>query len=68
MIITCGPVFRTPLGSDAKRVHVGAFGNERVISPLENTWDSFFLDGPKASEDFMASRASQHQTTRESLE
>lgn len=56
------------LPESVKRVHVRAVGNERVISPVGNTWDSFFLNGPQASEDFMLPRASQHQEERESLE
>lgn len=56
------------LPENVKRVHVRAVGNERVISPVESTWDSFFLNGPQVSADFMPSRASQHQDDRESLE
>ena len=28
-------------------------GRERIITPLENTWDNFFLNGPSVSADFM---------------
>lgn len=56
------------LPASVKRVQVRAVGNERIISPLENTWDSFFLNGPQASEDFMPERASQEQSERESFE
>ncbi len=56
------------LSASVKRVQVRAVGNERIISPVENTWDSFFLNGPQASEDFMPERASQEQSKRESLE
>jgi antitoxin VapB len=57
---------RLPEG--VKRVSVRAIGNERIIAPLENTWDSFFMNGPQASNDFMPERASQHQDKREALE
>ncbi len=57
---------RLPEG--VKRVSVRAIGNERIIAPLENTWDSFFMNGPQASNDFMRERASQHQDKREALE
>ena len=57
---------RLPAG--VKRVNVRAIGNERIIAPLENTWDSFFIDGLQASDDFMAERASQQQHDREALE
>ena len=57
---------RLPEG--VKRVSVRAIGNERIIAPVENTWDSFFMNGPQASNDFMPERASQHQDKREALE
>jgi antitoxin VapB len=41
-----------------KRVTVRAIGNERIITPIENTWDSFFMNGLKVSDDFMIERAS----------
>jgi antitoxin VapB len=50
---------RLPEG--VKRVDVRARGCERVIAPLGQTWDSFFLDGPDVAEDFMDNRASQDQ-------
>jgi antitoxin VapB len=50
-----------------KRVEVRAVGNERVIVPIDQAWDSFFLSSPQPSEDFMAERASQTQTERETL-
>jgi len=31
-------------------------GRERVIGPLANTWDEFFLNGPTVSEDFKDDR------------
>ncbi len=49
------------------RVDVRARGHERIISPVGQTWDSFFVNGPAVSDDFMAERASQHQTEREAL-
>ena len=51
-----------------KRVSVRAVGNERIIAPVENTWDSFFLNGAQVSDDFMPGRASQQQGQREALE
>lgn len=50
-----------------KKVSVRVRGKDRVISPVENTWDSFFLGDSAASEDFMSERASQEQSERESL-
>ena len=51
-----------------KRVTVRAIGNERIIAPVENTWDSFFMNGLKVSDNFMIERASQQQNEREALE
>lgn len=55
------------LPDGVRKVEVRARGNERIIAPVGQTWDSFFLDGPTASEDFMSDRASQLQADRESL-
>lgn len=49
------------------KVEVRARGHERIITPLGQSWDSFFLGGPAVSDDFMAERASQHQPEREPL-
>jgi antitoxin VapB len=56
---------RLPEG--VKKVQVRARGVDRIISPVGHTWDEFFLNGPKASEDFMSERATQHQAEREAL-
>jgi len=56
---------RLPEG--VKKVQVRARGLDRIISPVGHTWDSFFLGGPQASEDFMAERASQQQADREAF-
>ena len=56
---------RLPEG--VRKVDVRAKGNERIISPIGQTWDSFFLDGPLVSDDFMLERSSQSQPDRESL-
>ena len=48
-----------PLTGDAcypeavKRVVIRIHGNERIITPIEHTWDHFFLNGPAVSDDFM---------------
>jgi len=49
------------------KVEIRARGNERIIAPIGQTWDSFFLGGPAVSDDFLPARASQHQTEREPL-
>ena len=50
-----------------QKVDIRVRGNERIIAPLGQTWDSFFLGGPKVSDDFLPERASQHQSDREAL-
>jgi antitoxin VapB len=42
-------------------------GRERIITPIENTWDNFFLNGPAVSDDFMNERGVQKPVERESL-
>jgi len=48
-------------------VSVRVRGRERIIAPLHATWDSFFLDGPEATDDFLETRATQEQSEREAL-
>ena len=55
------------LPETVKKVDVRARGNERIITPVGQTWDSFFLNGPLVTEDFMSGRASQEQPKREPL-
>lgn len=56
---------RLPEG--VKKVQVRARGMDRIISPVGHTWDEFFLNGPQASDDFMAERAPQEQAEREAF-
>jgi len=56
---------RLPEG--VKRVQVRALGSDRIISPVDQIWDTFFMNSPEVSEDFMVERASQAQSERESL-
>ena len=55
------------LPENVKKVQVRARGVDRIISPVGHTWDEFFMNGPRASEDFVPARASQHQAEREAL-
>lgn len=55
------------LPDEVKRVQVRAVGPDRVISPADRVWDSFFQGGPPVSDDFLPQRASQEQPDRESL-
>ena len=53
---------------DVKQVTVRAKGKERIIAPLESSWDSFFMSENKATDDFMPARATQPQADRENLD
>lgn len=50
-----------------KKVIVRVVGLDRIISPINNSWDSFFLSQEGVSDDFMTERASQDQSERELL-
>ena len=50
-----------------KQVSVRARGKERIIAPLDSSWDSFFQDTPAVSDDFLETRATQDQPEREPL-
>lgn len=49
-----------------KRVLVRIVGNERVLTPLDSAWDSFFY-GEGVSDDFMAERDQPKHKERESF-
>jgi antitoxin VapB len=50
-----------------QKVVIRVKGNERIITPLGQTWDSFFLGGASVSDDFLPERATQHPQEREAL-
>ncbi len=50
-----------------KKVVVRVVGQDRVLSPVHKSWDSFFLSDESVSDDFMEQRASQEQSERESF-
>jgi len=50
-----------------KKVSVRVLGQDRVLSPVHKSWDSFFLSSGSVSDDFMVQRASQEQQERESF-
>ena len=56
---------RLPEG--VRKVAIRIKGNERIIAPVGQTWDRFFLNGPAVSDDFLLERARQHQPERETL-
>ena len=50
-----------------KRVIIRKVGKERILSPIENTWDSFFLSEDGVSDDFLSERAEQTESIREAF-
>jgi antitoxin VapB len=55
------------LPDEVKKVIVRIRGKERIITPLENTWDNFFMSGPAVTDEFLNERGVQHVSKRESL-
>jgi antitoxin VapB len=55
------------LPENVRQVSVRARGHERIIAPLAESWDSFFMSGPSVTDDFMATRPDQAQPDREAL-
>jgi len=55
------------LPDEVKKVVVRIRGRERIITPIENTWDHFFLNGPAVTDDFMNGHGEQKPIDRESL-
>ena len=53
------------LPDGVRQVRMRVRGSERIISPLDQSWDSFFIGGPQASADFLPERASQQQPDRD---
>ena len=50
---------------NVKEVIVRVVGPDRVLSPVNRTWDAFFLSQECVTDDFMAERDSQKQQERE---
>ncbi|MGJ8530360.1 type II toxin-antitoxin system VapB family antitoxin [Maritalea sp.] len=57
----------TRFPDEVKQVRVRVVGQDRVLSPITQSWDSFFHAEEGVSEDFMTERASQEQAERESF-
>lgn len=57
----------TRFPDDVKQVQVRVVGKDRVLSPISQTWDSFFHNVDGVSDDFMETRASQEQPEREAF-
>lgn len=50
-----------------KSVTVRSIGKELILSPVENTWDSFFMSSQCVTDDFMVIRAEQKESEREAF-
>lgn len=57
----------TRFPDEVKHVIVRVVGKDRVLSPVDSAWDSFFLSDERVTDDFMEERASQEQTEREAF-
>lgn len=53
---------------DIKYVHIRKVGNERILTPIDNVWDSFFIAKDSVSDDFMAQRSKAPISQRESFD
>jgi antitoxin VapB len=62
---------RLPAGTrfpeHVKKVTVRVMGQDRILSPVEHTWDSFFASSDRPSDDFISERAPQEQPEREAF-
>ncbi|OOR89944.1 antitoxin [Moraxella caviae] len=47
-----------------KQVMIRKVGNERILSPVDGVWDSFFLSDERVSDDFMVDKASAKPSER----
>ncbi len=57
----------TRFPDDVKQVTVRVIGKDRVLSPVDCSWDTFFYSSEVVSDDFMLDRASQEQSDREAF-
>jgi antitoxin VapB len=49
------------------QVEIIKLGQSRLVSPIGQRWDEFFVNGPRASEDFMSERKQPSLEQREPL-
>lgn len=53
---------------NVKKINIRKVGQDRVLSPISQTWDSFFLQTDRVSEDFIQTRETPQQAEREDLQ
>jgi antitoxin VapB len=49
------------------QVEIIKLGHSRLVTPIGQRWDEFFVNGPQASEDFMSEREQPSPEQREPL-
>jgi antitoxin VapB len=59
---------QTRFPDTVKKVAVRVVGAERIVAPIDATWDSFFNAELMPTDDFMSERASPEQAAREPLD
>lgn len=50
-----------------RKVVVRVVGQDRILTPGDHAWDSFFMTPETVTDDFMNDRASQEQPEREAF-
>lgn len=58
----------TRFPESVKEVVVRVKGKERIITPIQNAWDSFFLTEQSVTDDFLSERPEQVISERESFD
>ena len=48
-------------------VEITKLGHSRLVSPVGQRWDEFFVNGPRVSDDFMSEREQPSPEEREPL-
>lgn len=56
------------MDASIKKVFIRSKGKERIISPIDGAWDSFFLDANTVSDDFMNTRSKQTESQRDTFD
>lgn len=57
----------TRFSDDVKKVVVRVVGQDRILSPVDKAWDSFFYPEETVTDDFIETRATQEQADREAF-
>jgi antitoxin VapB len=53
--------------ADVRQVEIIKVGRSRLISPVGKRWDDLFLNGPRATDDFIGDRCQPDAEEREPL-